>query len=227
MWKRLIQMWKSDNLLEQAWDQSFDMLNITHEMFLEAVRVLRESDNTIIKQEIREKDKVVNIFQQEVRRKVMTHCAMQGPNELPGGLVLVSIVIDIERIGDYTKNIVDIAMIHPERLKAGLLEEPLKKVENAIKENFIKTKACIKESDLDAAMAILKEYKWVNMECDQCENDLMLEKDKKLSSGNAATLALYFRWLKRINSHLNNITSSVANPFDRIGFKPEDSTEDL
>ncbi len=44
---------------------------------------------------------------------------------------------------------------------------------------------------------------------------------KNLSVGSAVTLALYFRSLKRINGHLRNITTSVVNPFHRIGFKPK------
>ena len=227
MWRKLINMWKADNLLEQAWKQSFEMLNITYEMFLEAVCVLRERDDTIIKREIREKDRIVNVYQQEVRRKVMLHCTVQGPNELPGGLVLVSIVIDIERIGDYTKNIVDVAMIHPHRLQGGLFEKSLKKVEKAVQDNFIRTKKSIESSDAEAAMKLLKEYEWVNRECDKISNELIQEKDKNIRSGDAATLALYFRWLKRINSHLRNITTSVVNPFDRIGFKPDSPKEDI
>ena len=227
MWRKLIDMWKSDNLLEQAWQQSFEMLDITHEMFLEAIRVLRERDDTIIKREIREKDKIVNVYLQEVRRKVMTHCTVQGPEELPGGLVLISIVIDIERIGDYTKNIVDIAMIHPNKLKGGLFETSLTKIENAVKDNFIRTKECIVKSDVTKATKLLKEYEWVNRESDQRLHEIVLEKDRKIRSGNAATLALYFRWLKRINSHLRNITTSIVNPFDRIGFNPEDRKEDV
>ena len=38
------------------------------------------------------------------------------------------------------------------------------------------------------------------------------------SKGDAVVLALYVRYLKRIESHLNNIVSSVVNPFPRIGF---------
>lgn len=227
MWRKLIDMWKSDNLLEQAWQQSFEMLDITHEMFLEAIRVLRERDDTIIKREIREKDKIVNVYLQEVRRKVMTHCTVQGPKELPGGLVLISIVIDIERIGDYTKNIVDIAMIHPNKLKGGLFETSLTKIENAVKDNFIRTKACIVKSDVTKAIKLLKEYEWVNRESDQRLYEIILEKDKSIRSGDASTLSLYFRWLKRINSHLRNITTSIVNPFDRIGFNPEESKEDI
>jgi phosphate uptake regulator len=227
MWKQLIKMWTSDNLMEEAWKESFEMLEITHEMFLEAMRILRESDDTIIRKEIRDKDRVVNEYLQDVRRKVMTHCTVQGPNELPGGLVLVSIVIDIERIGDYTKNIVDLALVHPQKLDGGIFESSLTKVENAVKDNFIRTKLCIESSDPSAAMKLLKDYEWVNPECDERTMALIQGKDEKLACGDSATLALYFRWLKRINSHLRNITTSVVNPFDRIGFNPENKKEDI
>lgn len=227
MWRKLINMWKSDNLLEQAWQQSFEMLDITQEMFLEAVRILRESDDREIRQEIKRRDQIVNAYEQEVRRKVMTHCALQGPNELPGGLALVSIVIDMERLGDYTKNIIDLVSYHPEKLKGGKFEKDLQRIEAAVKDNFVRTKACIESSDVAAALSLLREYEWVSKVSDDCLNGLIQEKDKKVSPGDSATLALYFRWLKRINSHLRNITTSVVNPFDRIGFKPESKNEDI
>lgn len=222
MWRKLISIWKSDNLLKQAWQQSFEMLEITNGMFLEALSVLRESETMIIKKDIRDRDIRVNKFQREVRRKVMTHCTVQGPDELPGGLVLISIVIDIERIGDYTKNIVGLAAIHPAKLKGGLFEDSLKKIEKAVKDSFTRTKECIETSDAKEAEKLLKEYEWISPECDQRSDELIQEKDKNISSGDAATLALYFRWLKRIYSHLRNITTSVVNPFDRIGFNPKE-----
>jgi len=227
MWRKLINMWKSDNLLEQAWQQSFEMLDITQEMFLEAVRILRESDDREMRQEIKRRDKTVNAYEQEVRRKVMTHCALQGPNELPGGLVLVSIVIDMERLGDYTKNIIDLVSYHPEKLDGGKFEEDLKRIEAAVKDNFVRTKACIESSVENDALSLLKEYEWVSRVSDDCLKDLIQEKDKNISPGDSASLALYFRWLKRINSHLRNITTSVVNPFDRIGFKPKSKNEDI
>ena len=39
-------------------------------------------------------------------------------NHLPNGLVLLNIVVDIERVGDYTKNILDLAMNHPKKIIA-------------------------------------------------------------------------------------------------------------
>ena len=34
-----------------------------------------------------------------------------------------------------------------------------------------------------------------------------------------AAVALYARYLKRIGAHLKNITTTLVNPFDSIGYK--------
>ncbi len=227
MWRKLLEIWKSDNLLKQAWQRSFQMLEITHQMFLEAIQTLRETEYTHVREEIRQKDKIINQYTQDVRRQVLTHCAMQGPEDLPSGLVLVVIVIDIERIGDYTKNIVEIATNHPRRLLVEPYKDDLRKLENAVKDNFIRTKACVESSDEDVAQALLDEYQWVNRQCDRVLMQLVREENEDVTTSSVATLTLYLYWLKRINSHLRNITTSVVNPFDLIGFKPHDWAEDI
>lgn len=221
MLKGLIDIWRSDDLLKQAWDESFEMLDIDQEMFLEAIRILRETDGTQVDQEIRRKDKIINRYEQEVRRKVMTHCTLQGPNELPSGMVLVSIVIDIERIGDFCKDIVDLAGTFPRRLQGGKLEEDLQRIEEAVKYSFVQSKTCLESSDETAAWQLLQEYKWVNGLCKKCVAALIDEEDKDIGPGEAVALALYLRWLRRINAHLRNVTTAVVNPFDRLGFKPK------
>ena len=103
MWRQLMKMWKAHDLLDQSWQQSSRMLDITSEMFIEAIEVLKSGENKTLKRDVHNKDQIVNEYMQDVRRKVLTHCSVQGPQELPAGLVLVSIIIDLERIGDYTK----------------------------------------------------------------------------------------------------------------------------
>jgi Na+/phosphate symporter len=135
--------------------------------------------------------------------------------------VLVSIVIDLERIGDFTKNIVELAVNHAARLQGGKCEEDLFKIENAVEDSFKRTIECFKSADEEIGRELLKDYKWVSKAADQYLMDLVNEVDKNLGVGSAVTLALYFRSLKRINGHLRNITTSVVNPFHRIGFKPK------
>lgn len=220
MWKDVIRIWKADNLLEQAWNQSYEMLEISRDMFWEAVRILRESDDLTVNQEVRSKDRLVNEYEQEVRRKVMTHCAVQGASALPSGMVLVSIVIDMERIGDYCKNILDLARVHPERLFVPSYEEQLEDIQKEIKTRFNNTIEVLRKQDVEKAREMMKTFKAeIARICDKIDDDLVEGKVKGLSPGDSAALALYVRYLKRISAHLNNIVTSVVNPFDRIGFR--------
>ncbi|MFQ6616671.1 MAG: PhoU domain-containing protein [Fidelibacterota bacterium] len=220
MWKELINVWKSHNLLIQAWEESYDMLEISRDMFLEAVRILRESDDEVVNLEVRKKDRVVNQYIQEVRRKVMTHCTVQGPRSLPSGMVLVSIVIDMERIGDYCKNILDLATVHPRRLSVTHYEESLARIEEEIKARFDNTVSVLRNQDVEMARNMMKTFKAeIGGICDGIDDDLVGGKVDGLTSADSAALALYVRYLKRISAHLNNIVTSVVNPFDRIGFR--------
>lgn len=219
MWEEILRLWRADNLLDQAWKTSHEMVEITYEMFLESVKALRVKEHSEVDKTIRAKDKKINKYEREVRRKVLTHLAVQGAKDVPAGLVLITIIIDIERIGDYTKNIIELVDAHAQTLAAGKYEKNLTKVEDAIKYVFQRTMNCLKDNEQKAALELLSDYKWVNLECDKNLRRIIKQKDKTLDSGTAATLAMYFRYLKRIHAHLRNIISSAVNPFDRIGYK--------
>ena len=57
MWEEILKLWKADNLLDQAWKTSHEMVKITHEMFLESIKALREEEHEEVDKEIRAKDK--------------------------------------------------------------------------------------------------------------------------------------------------------------------------
>lgn len=218
MWKQLFAVFKNDSLLDKAFQQSYEMLDITREMFLEAKSNLREKDHNRLHLDIYTQDRKVNKFEREVRRNVLKHITVTGSEDVYSCLVLISIIIDIERIGDYTKNIVDLARNHPDKLGGGLYEEDLLKVENTIEDTFERVTNQLKTSDAKDAEKMLLEHEYIIHICDQHVIDYIKEVDKSVSSGDAVTLALYYRFIKRINSHLRNIATSVVNPFDHIGF---------
>jgi phosphate transport system protein len=220
MFKEWLHFFQKDSLMDRAYRRSSMMLDLTLSMFLKAKTSLRYTDSDQVDIDIYDRDAEVNRYQREVRRHVFKHLTIRGVERLPSGLVLISIVIDIERIGDYTKNMIELAMNHSRRLHGGKFETDLQRVETAVEDNFIRTKTCFESADEKTALQLLKEYEWVSRVCDDCLFRLIKEDDKNIGSGDAVSLALYFRWLKRINSHLRNISSSVVSPFDRIGFKP-------
>jgi phosphate uptake regulator len=219
MWKEFANIWKSNSLLDQAWGESFEMLEIDRRMYLEAVRVLRDSDDLELNEDIRKLDRKVNKYERDVRRKVMTHCSVVGSTELPSGMALVSIVIDIERVGDYCKNIVDLAYHHPRRLVAHDFESDLVSIERSVRTQFDETIEVLHSNDAEKARELMKSYTTdTGSICDRLVNDLVAGKVGDQSPADAAALALYIRYLKRIGSHLKNMVTSVVNPFDRIGF---------
>ena len=223
MFKKWLAIFKKDTLMDRAYQRSFMMLDLTREMFLKAKESLRNLEDKDVDLNVRDKDLEINKYEREVRRNVFNDLAVGGTVKLPSALILVSIIIDIERIGDYTKNIVELALVHPGKLKGGKFEKDLQRVEAAVEDNLVKTRACFEFGDKNSALKLLEKYKWVNDVCDDNLEALIKEEDKDIRPGDAVALGIYFRWLKRINSHLRNITTSIINPFDRIGFEPKEN----
>ena len=219
MLKELQKIFQQKGLMEQALDDSIVMLKEDWEMFRESIKSLRESETAEIGINIEEKDIKINKFERDVRKKVLTHLAVNDVSDLNVGLVLISIVVDIERIGDYTKNIVELAQNHPGKLYVEKWEEDLKKIETAISKNFGVLIQAFEESNSDLAKQLLDELWKIKNKCDECMWALLKEKNQKFEVPDAVALALYMRYLKRTASHLMNAATSIINPFHRIGYR--------
>ena len=220
MWKELIQIFKKDNLFEQAYQEAAGMLDTDAAMYDASVEALRRSDTAEVKFDIYDADKGVNRSERGVRKKVMTHLVISGGTNLASGLSLVSVVIDIERIGDYTKNIYDLAVHHPLRLEGGPVEENLQKVEALVSSDFKSMIEVFKDRDEDKARLIMNNYKdGLSDACEEISNSILTGTVTELNSSDATAVSLYARFLKRIASHSRNIVTSVVNPFHRIGYR--------
>jgi phosphate uptake regulator len=225
MIKEILSVFKANTLMDRAFQRSYVMLDLTFKMFLQAREVLRRTEHNRLDIDIADEDSEVNKYQREVRKDVFNHLVLTDGEQVGSGLVLVSIVIDLERIGDYTKNIAEIALNHPQRLHGGAFEDDIIRIENAVEENFRRTIEVFKNSDEEAGLQLIKDFKWISKLSDDDSMSLIKESDTSITSGSAVALALYFRSLKRINAHLRNVTTSVVNPFHRIGYKPKKKKE--
>jgi phosphate transport system protein len=226
MFKILKQFLQKESLLVQSYIETEKTLKTCQEMFEETVRSLRYSDTAVLKIDIREKDQQINKYQQEIRRKMLSHLAIAETKELSTALVLISIVIDVERIGDYTKNIEDLAKRHPKRLKVGKYDDIIAQLEKEVKSKFESVIAAFTEYDIESAREVMGDHRSINKQCDQILNELVSDPTCEIPSNALVALALFVRYLKRISSHLTNIVSSVANPFDMIGFKDSKHNDD-
>ena len=219
MFKQIFNMFKSDSLFEQALGECHEMLDIDLTMFKASIESLRKSDSADINIDIFSMDKKINAFERDVRRKVMTHLAVGGKEDIGSGLVLVSVVIDIERIGDYTKNIYDLAVNHSKKLNGGSVEDRLAEIEKISFKLFEDTIDAFKNQDIEKARGLMGSYKEnISIQSDAITNDIIAGKIGDLEIGTASAVGLYARYLKRIAAHSRNLISSIVNPFERIGY---------
>ena len=221
LFKDVINLWKADDLLSQSWDESYKMLNLSHEIFQQALIYLRNGENIDTLKALKKRDKEINEYQRDVRRKVLTHYAVnQDTSDMADGLILINMVVDIERIGDYCKNILDLAINHDQSIKSSEISEDLAMIEEEAKSRFEKTIQAIQAQDVEIAKSLMEGYKeQMTGKSDEIVNGILKDELHFGSEARTASIALYARYLKRIGAHLKNITTTLVNPFDAIGYK--------
>jgi len=221
MIKEFIKRWKAKDLSSQILEDANNTLLLDHKMFLYSIQSLRQDDHNKLTMDIYEQDIQINKAERRIRRNLLTHLSVADKSEIKAGLTLTSIVIDIERIGDYTKNITDLANLHPKKLNGNIFEIQLQNIENAVKQFFDDTVAAFQNSDADIARKVTGKYKKISASCSTIK-DALIRGEGKFSVGDAVTLALYLRFLKRVGAHLYNVCTSIINPFDRIGYREKE-----
>ena len=220
LFKDIVKLWKSDNLLSQAWDESYEMMMLSNEIFTQAIKYLRENEDIDAIKALKKRDVEINRFQKDVRRKVVTHYAItQDVEDLPNGLVLLNMVVDVERVGDYTKNILDLALNYSGTMRAEEFSDELAEVEQEVLTRFNKTIEAINSHDETVAESLMSTYKDVVSVSDKIVNGCISGQISQGSEAKAVALALYARYLKRIAAHLKNITTILVNPFEAVGYK--------
>ena len=221
IFREIVNLWKSEDLLSQAWDESYKMMMLSNEMFTQAIKYLREGENDETIRMLKKRDVEINTFQRDVRKKVVTHYAIsQDIEDLPNGLVLLNMVVDVERLGDYTKNILDLALNHPNIIKSEEFSEDLYHVEQEVISRFSKTLEAIHTQDANVARSMMVSYKeTLTSVSDDIVNGCISGEITLGDESKTVSLALYARYLKRIGAHLKNITTVLINPFDAVGYK--------
>ncbi len=220
----IISVWRKEDLLSEAWEKSLEMLDLSHNMFVKAVKKSKKQESLSVLKQLKNRDKEINKYQREVRRKIITHFSLQNNiNDISSIIVLMNMVVDIERIGDYSKNILDLAIYYPERLNTKILHPELHEIEQVVKSRFDKTVDAIKTEDVELASKLIKGFKkQVTTASDRIVNNIISGELNLESGSESAATVLYARYLKRIGSHLKNITTTVINPIDSIGYQLKD-----
>jgi phosphate transport system protein len=168
--------------------------------------------------ELRATDHRVNEAEREIRRELVVHASVHGGIDTPAVLVYMSIVKDVERVGDYAKNLFDVAA------DGGQLHdvpdtEHLQNLRDQVAGFIEHCGDAFAKRDTERARALLTEGDELLDLFDDLVSSLVRGGDQ---GPKAVARALTHRYLKRIVAHLMNVLSSVVMPIDRIDYFDED-----
>ena len=202
-------------LVDQSLDDMGTMLDVAGEMFAAATAYLL--DNEPLPLDLSARDADINAREQKVRRAVLQHVTINPRDELSLSLLLLSVVQDAERCGDLAKSIAKAADL-ADAPRAGRHVEALQRLRDRVQALFPEARAAFLAADSRRARAVMEAHDALKKEVTGYLKRLSEADD--LTVNLAVVLAVSARMIGRVSSHLSNIISSVALPFDRIRRAP-------
>lgn len=223
MLRQIIALWKGESFMKKVVGEFGEMLGDTEYLYIHAWEALvGPAVVDKIPQPFYDRDMAVNSREREIRRMLAQHLSIHPRQDISGCLAMMSLVKDAERIGDYSKNIFEVAVMLQGVAQQMKYLERLSSTQRKIADRFPLLRKAFLESDENAAREILKDYAPIKGECNRILSDLLSE---ELPTREAVASSLLSRFLKRINSHMSNIASGIIYPLDKIDFVRGDLLE--
>ena len=189
-----------------------------HTFDLAANALLGGTDPSVVGPEIRKSDRKVNKAERRVRRELVVHVSVRGTRaDLPLVLASMSIVKDAERIGDYAKNIWDLAAAGIDLSGAEDLKQLLG-VRDRTSALIGEAARIFLERDVVEAKALIERGDAIQ---DEHDAEVLRHLHSQEPVADAVTRALFHRYLKRIVAHAMNVLTSLVMPVHRLDYYDE------
>ena len=219
MWKEIIKAFRRKDVVRELSIHLGEMLDAGRWMFDQAAEILmREADWQSISGLLYDRDKQINQTEQQIRERIVTHLATGNQADLAACLVLMSVVKDAERIGDYCKNIFEVGRFYRHAYEHREYREPLDQIQKSVSDLFEPTRDAFLNEDSDSAERILRESGSLSRQCDTIIQQL-LSMERDFPADEAVAYVLLARHYKRVVGHLGNIATSVVSPVPMLDFR--------
>jgi len=221
IFNEIFKLWKRSDLLTQSIDDTNEMLSIAYKMYKLVYKQLFVGYSEDDAEKIKKMDYLLNHFEKSIKKKVFEHVTLNSKEDqdIYSAFLISAIVSDIERIGDYNKNINEIAE-SKDLLKSEKYNKILEDTASQMKQIFKSTMKAFKNSDKDLACKLNNEQFEAKSKIDDIIDELV--RLKGVEGTNFVPYALTLRYMKRLSAHLMHINSSITNPIDMIGYYDED-----
>jgi phosphate uptake regulator len=219
MFRELMAAWRKTDPLKDMYRGLLEMVETCEWMFSACWKAGVDGKiSPDVKEEIYRRDINVNKAERNIRRHIVEHLAVQPGVDVPACLILMSVVKDAERLGDYCKNILDAAELLTGPLSECGFFKTFDELNKEILSFFGKTRKAIADSDEMLAQEVIVEERDAAGRCDTLVERIASE---DLPAKEAVPWALIARYLKRISAHLGNIASSLVMPVHKLDYYDE------
>ena len=223
MLNRIIELFRSHGVMEEVEGHVREMFSLSKQLFEVSTQALLDQKTPAF--DLYARDREINSLQVEIKEKIVQHLAVAGLKNVSGSLFFLEVTTDIERIGDYSKNIMDLVSRLPEPLPDSVYSKRLKELYPIVFGFFDKSELSLFEGDEEAATEVIAEHLKVIKGSRAILDELMV--DENIRPPNAIAYALAARYFKRVSSHLKNVATTAVNPYSHIGYmgRPETKSD--
>ncbi len=218
MWMELLQIFRKGEPMAKLAKDFQEMVSITQEMgelvkpHIFSMDLPLESSKKVYDLDVK-----VNKLERKIRKRVVAHVSL-GRRNIPYCLLLMTLVKDVERVGDYLKNISEINRLGGGQIPAGGLREELEDLVGMAMLILQETPTILKAQDRERAIDLIQEGRSAGKRCDKL---LVKLAESDFNAAQTTSLVLLTRFIKRIGGHLVNVLSSVVMPLHKVDFFDE------
>ena len=221
MLKEILKALRGADALTEMIGRVGQMLDAGKWMFEQATcALLREVEWGDMAEPLYARDREINEIEQKVRQRIIMHLSLGQVADLSACLVLMSVVKDAERIGDYGKNLFEIARFYRREFTRPEYAEQLEDIRRQVLPLFDSAKEAFVKPDRGVANIVLDKAGKARGRCDVIIRQL-LSVHESIAPDEAVAYVLLGRFYKRVAAHLANIATSVVSPVPMIDYRGE------
>jgi phosphate uptake regulator len=222
MFANLSGFWKGGAFATKALQEFKGMLDQTETMYrLVHSCLLAKGREPDLAEKVRDLDKSVNDAQRVIRKRIIEHLALRPTVDVNACLLLMSVVKDAERLGDYAKNLYEAIEMLERPLDVQIFRRYFDNLDQEIEGLFQLSNEAFVESDETKADMV---WGYENKISKWCDNVVVELAKSDLSVNEAVVFTLIARYFKRFSAHLANIATSVVLPLSDLDYFDEKRT---
>ena len=174
-----------------------------------------------LRKDVYARDIRINQLERSIRKEILTRLALGDTRDVAICFVLLNVVKDTERIGDYVKNLLD-PIIDLRPVPEGALKTNVGNMGRDIGKILERVRPVFQQNDEAEAEVLVRRGRELAARCEGLVREISTA---ELPSGPTTGLVLVARFYKRISAHATNILSAVVMPVHKIDFFDEEALD--